>query len=125
MGLLGETANPSVLGSRRESDAWAVKAVFPNGHRFPQSYSPGLVGSCLDCLGLFLLAGSDFSADRRWGGKEGACVLETWGLWDKREGRIEGKCQVLEWVGAQKSRMEKGFGTSKVHCNLRPEALRD
>lgn len=41
----------------------------------------------------------------------------------KRESIDEGKCQVLEWVGAQKSRMEKSVGPSKVHCNLRPEVL--
>lgn len=29
------------------------------------------------------------------------------------------------WVGAQKSGMEKGFGMSKVCCNLRPKSLRD
>lgn len=45
------------------------------------------------------------------------------GVRTKREGTVEGKCQVLVWVGVQKSRMEKGFGMSKVHCNLRPKVL--
>lgn len=50
-------------------------------------------------------------------------MLSVWELWGKREDIVEGKYQVLEWVGSQKSRMEKSVVTSKVHCNLRPEVL--
>lgn len=125
----GETANPSALGLLRKYDAMACQGSISKWALLSAVLLSRASGQLSGFVWDFSYLGGgggagDFSADLRWRGKEGASVCyEPGDSGDKREATVEGKCQVLEWVGAQKSRMEKSFGPSKVHCNLRPKVL--
>lgn len=90
MGLLGETANPSALGSLRKSDAWACQGSISKWVLLSAVLLSRASGAAVwNCLGPFLLGVVTFSRLMMAGEGRSLCV-------GKRESIAEGKCQVLE-----------------------------